>query len=415
MNKKVFFAVPAYKGIRCVPFYESLEATISHCQENGWQTALSVLQGSCYVQTARNELVKAFLDTDCDSLFFLDDDISWDCKDFLKLLEMPDDIVAGIYPYKTEEEGYPVVIHTDLDGIPEVREDGCIQATFIPFGFVRIKRRVIEKLWDAYQSLKYYKPAGYNLIEFRDLFPQGVQGERWVGEDYAFCNLWHGLEGEIIVVPDITLSHHTDQEVFTGNYHEFLLKQPGGSNYIPSPDKPLYSGNSVEGWLTYPEQQFLYENASKVESVLEVGSYKGKSSTIFCESTAKKIYCVDNWQAYGDIKGDTQEKAEGRYQEFLKNMAPYLGNGRVKVLRQSSMDASREFENKSLDMVFIDASHDYENVLADIMAWLPKVKKILCGHDYAYYWPGVKQAVNEIFGEDAIKTADSIWYVEVGQ
>jgi hypothetical protein len=49
--------------------------------------------------------------------------------------------------------------------------------------------------------------------------------------------------------------------------------------------------------------------------------------------------------------------------------------------------------------VFIDASHDYESVKADVKAWLPKVKKggYLAGHDW-HHEP-VKRAVIEVLGE----------------
>ena len=410
--KKAFFGIPAYKGIRCVPFYEALESTINLVQSHGWTTVLSVLQGSCYVQTARNELVKAFLDTDCDTLFFLDDDISWNPEDALKLLNMDDDIVAGIYPYKTEEEGYPVVIHTDGEGRPTVREDGCLYGAFIPFGFVAIKRHVIQKLWDGYPSLTYWKPEGFNLIEFRDLFPQGVKNGRWVGEDFAFCDLWHGLEGEITVVPDIDFTHHGEQQDFHGNYHRFLLGCPGGSEWDGK--NSIYNGNVVDGWLTQKEQQFLFDVSNNYESVLEVGSYLGKSSLVLLQGKAKKVVCVDNWKPYHHLENDTEELAEGRYQEFLENVKDYRGNGRLKIVRADSTEAAKQFEDDSIDVVFIDADHTEEGVRADIQAWLPKAKKMICGHDYAYYWPGVKAAVNEAFG-DRFKLADTIWYVEVGQ
>jgi hypothetical protein len=74
-------------------------------------------------------------------------------------------------------------------------------------------------------------------------------------------------------------------------------------------------------------------------------------------------------------------------------------------LKISSLDAVKKFRDESLDFVFIDASHEYEDVKKDIEAWLPKVKPggILAGHDYHGdendWFPGVKQAVNESLTE----------------
>jgi len=51
-------------------------------------------------------------------------------------------------------------------------------------------------------------------------------------------------------------------------------------------------------------------------------------------------------------------------------------------------------------MVFIDGDHSYEGGAADIAAWLPKTRKLLCGHDYnTPVWPGVTEAVGEILGD----------------
>ena len=71
-----------------------------------------------------------------------------------------------------------------------------------------------------------------------------------------------------------------------------------------------------------------------------------------------------------------------------------------KPIRSPSVEAASRFEDNTLDFVFIDASHEYEDVKNDINAWLPKVKNggILAGHDYYLgddYFPGVKKAVDE--------------------
>ena len=62
----------------------------------------------------------------------------------------------------------------------------------------------------------------------------------------------------------------------------------------------------------------------------------------------------------------------------------------------------------SVDMVFIDSDHRYEQVKAEIERWLPKATGIICGHDYMDCWPGVKQAVEEAFPKFHVK--DSIWF-----
>lgn len=227
--KSVFIAIPSYGGIRCAPFFKSLEATLQTCEDTGWQVTLSVLQKCCYIQVARNKLVNEFMKSDCDLLFFLDDDISWDSKDFLKLLTMEDEVVAGIYPRRGVEDNYPVVIQTNEAHFPIVREDGCISGFRVPAGFLRIRRSAIEKLIRIYPSRRYeeYKEGVFEEYMY-DFFPQGLQDGRWIGEDFAFCRLWTDIGGGIWIVPDIDFKHYQGEKFVAGNYHQFLLHQPGG-------------------------------------------------------------------------------------------------------------------------------------------------------------------------------------------
>ena len=72
-----------------------------------------------------------------------------------------------------------------------------------------------------------------------------------------------------------------------------------------------------------------------------------------------------------------------------------------------SVEASKRFEDKSIDFIFIDGNHQYEFVKKDIIAWLPKLKEggVLAGHDHD--WQRVKDAVKEILGE--VKTISNYW------
>lgn len=92
----------------------------------------------------------------------------------------------------------------------------------------------------------------------------------------------------------------------------------------------------------------------------------------------------------------------------------------TRFLQMTSEEASQQFGNsvkimfgkpillnKLVDMVIIDAIHDYKNVFRDTTLWKPLVREggIMSWHDYENKrFPGVKQAVMEIFDEALIKT-----------
>lgn len=162
-----------------------------------------------------------------------------------------------------------------------------------------------------------------------------------------------------------------------------------------------------EEWFSYPDlYKSMVEKFSSGSKFVEVGSWKGKSSAYMAVEIANSdkeidFYCVDIWE--GSIEQKGMEELHRLYDIFLSNMKPV--ESYYTPLKMKSLDAVSIFGDHSLDFVFIDASHEYEDVKADIIAWLPKIKPggILAGHDYYIgdfdYHPGVKKAVNEEFSE----------------
>ena len=88
------------------------------------------------------------------------------------------------------------------------------------------------------------------------------------------------------------------------------------------------------------------------------------------------------------------------YEGFKLNMRDAGLLDHINIKRMRSVEAAKDFENNSLDLVFIDGDHSYEQCKADIEAWWPKLKAgaVMLGHDYGPRHPGVVQAVNEKFG-----------------
>jgi SAM-dependent methyltransferase len=175
-----------------------------------------------------------------------------------------------------------------------------------------------------------------------------------------------------------------------------------------------------ENWFTYPNlYKQMVDKFPSGSKFVEVGSWKGKSSAYMAVEIANsrkdiEFTCIDTWEGSVEHQGD--ENLHQLYDVFIDNMKPL--EEFYTPMRMASQDAVCQFDDASLDFVFIDASHEYEDVKEDIKAWIKKVKPggILAGHDYYVntqdFFPGVKQAVDECL--DNFETSENCWIHEVG-
>ena len=131
----------------------------------------------------------------------------------------------------------------------------------------------------------------------------------------------------------------------------------------------------------------------------EVGVESGRFAQTLCKSNpGLHLYCVDAWLSYGAYR---QHVSQARTEWMLERARERLSGYSYTIIRKFSVEAAEDIEDGSLDFVYIDANHAYEHVVADIAAWLPKVRSggIISGHDYAHWtlsgMPcGVVEAVN---------------------
>lgn len=122
---------------------------------------------------------------------------------------------------------------------------------------------------------------------------------------------------------------------------------------------------------------------------VEVGVFLGRYTKVLARS-GLRIYGVDPWSVFVDYpyygKEDNQEREDKRYEEAKTRLAPYPN---CTIIRKTSMDAVKDFENDSIDFVYIDGNHSFKYVAEDICEWIKRVKPggFVCGHDYIYANP----------------------------
>ena len=114
----------------------------------------------------------------------------------------------------------------------------------------------------------------------------------------------------------------------------------------------------------------------------EIGVYKGDYSAAICEGVpGVHLYCVDPWARFFGADGrEIYKSAEPAYDVARERLATFD----CEFVRERSPEAAARFANGSLDFVYIDADHRYAHVVADLLAWVPKVREggIVAGHDF---------------------------------
>ena len=156
----------------------------------------------------------------------------------------------------------------------------------------------------------------------------------------------------------------------------------------------------IDGWMDIDELEWLYNTAIRMDTIVEIGAWAGRSTAALLRGCPGVVFSVDPWQ--------NGELGEIGYQEYIYNTKTFTN---LVIMKMYSHGAAYLI-NTPVDMVFIDGDHKYESVIDDIESWLPKTKKIICGHDYGLPdSPGVKKAVDEKFND--VRWVNSIWYKEL--
>ena len=156
--------------------------------------------------------------------------------------------------------------------------------------------------------------------------------------------------------------------------------------------------DSVPGLLYGMEERWLFDAAwslPRSANMVEVGSFKGRSTCCLafgCTGTNKHVYAVDTFD------GNSWDFAErGFLEDFRQNVSRCGLSRYVTPLVGSSNEVGKEW-NKPIDLLFIDGSHRYEDVLSDFYAFFPHVAEggIVAFHDVSEHWPEVLKAWHEV-------------------
>jgi predicted O-methyltransferase YrrM len=155
----------------------------------------------------------------------------------------------------------------------------------------------------------------------------------------------------------------------------------------------------VPGFLKSPmQEQWFFKAARKSPAdatIVEIGSFQGRSTVSFalgCIGSKKKIYAIDLFE------GDNNMYGSGDFLTSFKNNLKNAGVEEYVIpVKKHSLEVAATW-TLPIDILFIDGSHEYEDVKADFEAFYPYVKKggVIAFHDIKGQWVGVIKYWDEV-------------------
>ena len=249
-KNKLFVATPMYGGMNHGLYAKSCLDLQTLMVRYGVDIKFSFLFNESLITRARNYLTDEFLRSDCTHMLFIDSDIHFNPQDVLALMALDKDVIGGPYPKKSVNWGniaFAARKHTEMDpreleqlvgeyvfnvvkGTQQFSVTEPLQVLEIGTGFMMIKRNVFEKLQTSYPQLRYkpdhigqahfdgsrYIHAYFDTIIDTVDSATGGGSDRYLSEDYMFCQLWRKIGGEIYLCPWMK-TQHIGTYAFTGN------------------------------------------------------------------------------------------------------------------------------------------------------------------------------------------------------
>ena len=165
-----------------------------------------------------------------------------------------------------------------------------------------------------------------------------------------------------------------------------------------------------------------YKQPLKHLTGAEIGVYKGENAKDVLDFlNIEHLVLVDPWKGYSDYLSGFSVEDDSTFENYYKEVKnKFSNNPKVRIIRDTSVNAAKMFDNEYFDFVYLDGDHSYEGVTKDLESWYPKLKKfgVMCGDDYGHpSGVGVIEAVTKFAyrnkllvncGED-----NQFWFVKV--
>lgn len=227
-----YIATPCYSD-PCHDYMKSLLLTQKSLSLAGYSLDWLTLEGCCYVHTARNKLVRNFLENGAKYLIFIDSDIGWDADEFVRFVAHKQDIVGAAAPFRgMGYKGFPTHWKSQ-DGVPvgiECETGRLLGSDMIPTAMIKIRREVFLNEAVVKQSplvIEYDRETLKESMRYRSYFDFERDDAKNVeyGEDVTFCRKCIRAGYQLWLEPNMTI-RHWGKDCRSGNL-DVYLREPG--------------------------------------------------------------------------------------------------------------------------------------------------------------------------------------------
>jgi predicted O-methyltransferase YrrM len=428
---------------RCVilvPFlgyiHQECDDGLKELERRGY--AVRRVGGYAAIDQARNQMASDALRDGFEETLWIDSDIGFDPDTVERLRAHSLPIVCGIYPQKGKRA---VACHV-MPGTQKLvfgQRGGLVELLYAGTGFLLVRREAYLTIQRTLKLPMCNERFGQPLIPFFHPMIHPIDDGHWyLAEDYAFCQRARAAGLCIFADTSIRLWHigpyrygWEDAGVEPQRYATFTLnlggdgeeKEDGGSRMedgdgratvmprvingqlaarelaarFPWPnEKPAVPAAPQRDWLFPATRNFLTCSVSaETRLIVELGSWTGRSTRFLADlAPHAAVVAVDHWEGSVEHTQDPELAAmlPRLFETFLAECWSY--RDRIIPLRASSVDGLRQVAEAGLspNLVYIDADHRFESVMADLGTALDLFPDAaIVGDDWD--WEGVRTAV----------------------
>lgn len=216
-HHKIFVATPAFGYQTYINYVNGLLLTVAAKPpaDLSYSFHFHIHAGGALISYARNECVRKFLESECTKMLFIDADIGFGPEDVWRLLRK--DVEFAMAPYITKSlndiKDSRFILSFGEEDL-QVSDDGFVEVTSGPAGFMMLDRSVFDKMKKAYPECKTKMVALQNgkvmttddYTTFFDCIVDPEMGS--LGEDISFCRRWWEIGGKIYCDTKASLTHY---------------------------------------------------------------------------------------------------------------------------------------------------------------------------------------------------------------